>query len=272
MAERILDSDGREYHIGLKQGEVARRILLVGDPARAQRVADRFDFVRLSRQCREFVTHTGELGGREISVMGTGIGCGNMEIAVIELLGCVSDPVFIRVGSSGALQPEIRVGDLVVSTGSVRLESTSLGFVEEGYPAHAHHEATLALVSASAESGGTYHVGVTAAASGFYGLQGRVGNTIPPRFDDVPDRLAKQGVLNFEMETSTLFTLATLARVRAGAVCAVFADRTEGEFISDEVKHRAEDHAISVGLRAFDYVDAMDAGGRPFVVSPPPGS
>lgn len=270
-AERIQDGDGRQYHIGLKSGEAAPRIILVGDPERADRVAGRFDKTTLTRRCREYVTHTGELGGRDVTVMATGIGCDNMEIAVVELLACVTDPVIIRVGSCGALQPDIAVGDAVISTSAVRLESTSLGFVEEGYPAHAHHEAILALVSAAADLGVSHHVGVTAAAAGFYGLQGRSGNAIEPRFPDMPERLAKQGVLNLEMETSTLFTLATLARVRAGAVCAVFANRPANAFIAADDKHSAEDRAISVGLRALEYLDAMDAKGRPFVLDAPQG-
>lgn len=260
------DDDGRQYHIGVAPGEVAPRILLVGDPERADRVAARFDEIRRTVRRREYLTHTGKIGGREVTVMATGIGCDNVEIAVVELLACVSDPVLIRVGSCGALQPDIALGDSVVSTGAVRLESTSLGFVEEGYPACAHHEVILALVSAATELGTPHHVGVTAAAAGFYGLQGRSGNVIEPRFPDIPERLAKQGVLNLEMETSTLFTLATLASVRAGAVCAVFANRPADAFISKDDKVVAEDRAISIGLRALDYLDDMDAKGRPFVL------
>lgn len=256
-AERVQDADGRQYHIGLAPGEVASRVLLVGDPARADRIAERFDSVRLTRRCREYVTHTGELAGKDISVLATGIGCDNMEIAMVELLACRRDATFIRVGSCGALQPDIEVGDSVISTGSVRLESTSLGFVEEGYPAVAHHEVVLALVSAAHELGVTHHLGVTAAAAGFYGWQGRRGNVIEPRFPDIPERLAKQGVKNLEMETSTLFTIGSVTGVRTGAVCAVFANRPANGFIAGEDKLPAEERAIDVAMRAFDYLDGM---------------
>ncbi|MAG57240.1 MAG: uridine phosphorylase [Planctomycetes bacterium] len=267
-AERVQDEDGRQYHIGLARGEVAPRILLVGDPARADRVAQRFDDVRLTRTNREYVTHTGTCGGRDVTVMATGMGPDNTEIAVMELLQCGEDPIMIRVGSSGALQAGIGLGDAVISTGSLRLESTSLGFVEEGYPALAHREVVLALVSAATELGEPWHEGVTATAPGFYGYQGRKGGAIPPRHPDLPERLAAQGVLNFEMEASTLFTLGSLGRFRTGAVCAVFANRSDNLFIAKGEKGPAEERAISIALRALDYLDAMDVSGRPFTLDP----
>jgi len=268
-AERMRDEKGRQYHIGVGPGDVASRILLVGDPARADRVAQRMDDVRLSRHSREYVTHTGTIGGREVSVMATGMGADNTEIAVIELLQCVDDPTMIRVGSSGALLPDIPLGDAVISTGSVRLESTSLGFVEEGYPASAHHEVVLALVSAATDLDERWHLGVTATAAGFYGWQGRKGGPISPRFPDLPERLAAQGVKNFEMEASTLFTLGSVKEFRTGAVCAVFANRPANKFIASDDKGPAEERAISIALRGLDILDAMDSQGRPFVVPAP---
>lgn len=264
-AHRIEQPEGRQYHIGLAPGEVAPAILLVGDPSRADRVAARFDRVRLTRRQREYVSHTGEVGGREVTVVATGIGCDNTEIAVMELLNCVTPSVLLRVGSCGALQPDVPLGDAVISTGSVRLESTSLAFAREGYPALAHHEVVLALISAAEGKSVPYHVGLTATAPGFYGWQGRSGQPIRTRFPDLPDELAAQGVVNFEMEASTLFVMAALANVRAGAVCAVFANRPQDSFVEGEEKREAEARAITVGLAALDVLDFMDEGGdRPF--------
>jgi len=268
-AERVHDGDGRQYHIGVAPGEIAPRVLLVGDPARADRIAERFETVALTRRCREYVTYTGTLGGKEITVLATGIGCDNMEIAMVELLACRRDASFIRVGSSGALQEDISVGDAVISTGAVRLESTSLGFVEEGYPAVAHHEVVLALISAANELGTAHHVGVTAAAAGFYGWQGRKGNIIEPRFPEIPARLAQQGVKNLEMETSTLFTIGSVTEVRTGAICTVFANRPANAFIKPAEKIPSEERAIDVAIRAFDYLDSMDGNGKPFTLPTP---
>ena len=251
-AERVQDTEGRQYHIGLAPGEVAPWILTCGDPARADRVAKRFDSVRLTKRNREYVTHTGVWNGHPLTVMATGIGCDNTEIAVVELCQIVDDPTFIRVGTCGALQVGMEIEDVVVSTGAVRLENTSTYFVHEGFPALAHHRVVAALEDAAVASGAPHHVGITACAPGFYGAQGRRGSGFEPRFPDLPEQLARMGVKNLEMETSTLFTLAAMKGLRAGAVCTVFANRPENRFIDPDRKIPAEDRAIDVALAAFE--------------------
>jgi len=261
---------GRQYHIGLAPGEVAPWVLLVGDPKRVDLAETLLDEVRERHAQREYRSITGLHGGREITVLGTGIGCDNTEIAIVELLRCRRRMTILRVGSCGALQDALDLGDLVVSTGAVRLESTSLGFVEEGYPALAHHEVVLAMTSAAEELGAPYHQGLTASTAGFYGWQGRGGPGLEPRHPDLPTRLARLGVLNYEMEASTLLSLASVAGLRAGVVCAVFAHRTKGEFVDVEAKHASQERALRVGLRTVAYLDRMDreAGGRPFHLRP----
>jgi uridine phosphorylase len=258
-AEQVSTGKGRQYHIGLAPGEVAPYILLCGDPARAGKVAQHFDKIRCERANREYVTYTGTYRGLEMSVMGTGIGPDNMEIAIVELSQIVQNPAFIRIGSCGALQPEIKLGELVVSTGSVRLENTSTYFVPEGYPAVAHHEIVLALISACEQSGVKSHVGLTATAPGFYGAQARKIPGFPPRFPDLPDHLREIGVKNLEMESSTLFTLAQVSGARAGMVCAVYANRPHNRFADSSKKDRGEKMAIQAGLAAFQQLARMDA-------------
>lgn len=265
-ADRVQDAEGRQYHIGLARGEIEKNVLLVGDPSRAQRISERFDEVRLSRSAREYVTYTGTHQGLPITVMGTGIGADNTEIAVQELLQCVDSPTLLRVGSSGALQPQMELGDLVVTTGAVRLESTSLGFVEQGYPAVAHHEVVLAAITAAERCGHRYHTGLTATAAGFYGWQGRTDQVVKSRHAGLPGRLAEQGVLNMEMEASALLTLGSLAGIRAGCVCAIFAHRPRNLFVSGDEKYAAEARAIDVGLEALHVLEEMRVAcdGGPF--------
>jgi uridine phosphorylase len=243
---------GRQYHIGVGPGDVAPRVMLVGDPDRAERVAQRFEKIRGEWRHREYVTITGRYKGLELTVTGTGIGPDNTEIAVIELAQCRRDLTFIRVGTCGGLQRETRLGDLVVSTASVRLESTSRFFVPEGFPAVASLAVTHALVEACRESGARHHVGITASAAGFYGAQSRHAPGFAPLFADLPRDMARLGVLNFEMETSALFTLAAIGRLRAGAVCVVYAHRPTGRVIPPRDRAGAEARAIAVGLRAFE--------------------
>lgn len=257
-AEVVKTLEGKQYHVGTKPGDVAPYILLVGDPARAEKVAQRFSRVDVKRANREYVTITGIYDGEPLTVTATGIGTDNTEIAVVELTQCVENPTFIRVGSSGALQDGMKLGDLVVSTGAVKLESTSNYFVFEGYPAVAHHEVVLALVEGAARTGARHHVGLTATACGFYGAQGRKVPGFPARDPEIPAKLAQMGVLNMEMEASLLFTLAQLRGVRAGAVCAIYANRRENEFVDTALKDRAEASCIECGLEAVKVLRRMD--------------
>jgi uridine phosphorylase len=248
----------RQYHIGLGPGELADYILLPGDPDRTPRIASRFDSVELEHQHREFVSATGTYRGQRVSVVSTGIGTDNVEIVVAEILAITDRPTFIRIGSCGGLQPGMELGDLVISTGAVRLESTTSYFVHDGYPAVADYEAVLALVEAATELGHRYHLGLTATAPGFFGAQGRPIPQLPIRYPDLADEMARQGVLNFEMEASALLVLAALGRCRAGVVCAVYAKRTTGEFVVGDAKDRAEAAAVETGLESLRILAAMD--------------
>ncbi len=257
-AELVSTKEGRQYHIGLAPGEVAPYILMCGDPARAYRVAKYFDKVGRPVTSREYVTITGKYKGLPISVMATGMGPDNTEIAVVELCQIVKDPTFIRIGSSGALKKGIELADLVVSTGAVRLENTSTAFVFEGYPAVAHHEVVLALLEAAKDKMFPHHAGLTATAQGFYGAQSRKVPGFPPRDTELLSKLERMNVSNLEMETSCLLTLATLAGHRAGAVCAIYANRHKNEFIDSETKDLAEKRCLETGLRAFEILAKMD--------------
>jgi len=249
----------RQYHIALGPGELAEYILLPGDPDRTARIAARLDSIELERRHREFASVTGTYRGERVSVVSTGIGTDNVEIVVAEILAVTERPTFIRVGSCGALQPEVGLGDLIISTGAVRLESTTSYFVHDGYPAVAHYEAVVALIEAAERLGHRTHVGLTATAPGFYGAQGRPIPQLPIRYPDLAEDMARQRVMNFEMEASALLVLATLARCRAGVVCAVYANRTTGQFIDGPAKDAAEAACVETGLESLLVMARMDA-------------
>lgn len=258
------DTD-RQYHIDLGPGEVAEYILLPGDPDRIARIAARFDEVEFERRNREFASATGSYGGRRMTAVSTGIGTDNVEIVVAEILAITRRPTFIRVGSCGVLRDDIGLGELVISTGAVRLESTTNYFVHEGFPAVADYAAVAALVEAAHRLGYRYHLGITATAPGFYGAQGRPIPQLPIRFPDLADEMTRQGVTNFEMEASALLVLATLAKCRAGVVCTAYAQRVSGAFVQGEQKERAEAACIDTGLEALrllaEMEDAVHAAG-----------
>ena len=226
--------EGLQYHIYCKPGDVAPYVLLPGDPDRVERISKYWDERRLVAKHREYVTHTGRYKGAPISATSTGIGGPAAAIAVEELLR-VGAHTFIRVGTTGAIQPFIKLGDLIISIGAVRLDGTSKQYVRVEYPAVAHFEVVLALIEAAEALGVRYHVGITASTDSFYTGQGRPGykgykqswmNNI------IPDLQAAR-VLNFEMEAATIFTLANIYGARAGAVCAAIANRVTDEFIPD---------------------------------------
>ena len=248
----------RQYHIDLERGELAEYILLVGDPGRVAKTAAHFDSVVVERSNREIRTVTGTYDGMPISVMSTGMGPDNIEIVMAEVMEITQQPTLIRIGSSGAIQPEIGVDDLVISTGAVRLENTTDYYVHPGYPAIAHRDVVWALESACRERGFAYHVGLTATASGFYAPQGRAMRTLPVRYPQLADELRSQRVANFEMESSALFILAGLAGFRAGTVCAVFAQRIEGTFPEGAAKEAAEARCIDAGLTGIHLLWEMD--------------
>lgn len=251
-------SGERQYHIGLGPGELADYILLPGDQDRVARIASRFDSVERTHRHREFASATGLYKGQRVSCVSTGIGTDNVEIVIAEILAIAERPTFIRIGSCGALQPGMELGDLVISTGSVRLETTTSWFVHEGYPAVAHHEAVLALVEAAEGLGLRHHTGITATAPGFYGAQGRPIPRLPIRYPDLADEMTRQGVLNFEMEASAVLVLAGLGGCRAGVVCAVYANRRTGQFVEGEIKDKAEAAAIDTGLESLRILAEMD--------------
>jgi len=253
-----LPESERQYHIGLGPGELAEYILLPGDPDRTARIATRLDSIEFEWRHREFATVTGTYRGQRVSIVSTGIGTDNVEIGVAEILAITERPTFIRVGSCGALQPEIGLGELIVSTGAVRLEATTSFFVHEAYPAVADYEAVVALIEAADRLGHRCHVGVTATAPGFFGAQGRPIPRLPIRYPDFAEEMARQRVLNFEMEGSALLVLATLAGCRSGVVCAVYAQRTTGEFIGGEQKDRAEAACVETGLESLIILADMD--------------
>ena len=252
----------RQYHIELGPGELAEYILLPGDPDRSARIASRFETIELERRNREFASVTGTYRGQRVSVVSTGIGTDNVEIVVAEILAITERPTFIRVGSSGALQPEMRLGDLAITTGGVRLEATTSFYVHDAFPAVAHYEAVVALVEAAERLGHRYHVGITATAPGFFGAQGRPIPQLPIRYPDLAEETARQRVMNFEMEASALLVLASLAHCRAGVVCAVFANRTTGEFVDGVQKDAAEAACVETGLESLMILAEMDGQKR----------
>ena len=233
----------KQYHLACGKGDLAAYLLVPGDPARVQKIARFWDYAKEVSCHREFRSFTGKYKGVPISALSSGIGPACMAIVVNEA-SALGVHTFIRVGSTGAIQNSINCGDLVIASAAVRLDGTSNYYVVPEYPAVANYEVLLALIEA-AESLNLrkYHVGVTATTSDFYAGQSRPVKT---QTSNLLSTLQTAGVLNFEMETATLFTLASLYGLRAGSICAVYANRCTGEFKPGE----GEEDAIKIANEA----------------------
>ena len=232
---------GKQYHIACGPGDVAPYVLIPGDPERVGKIASLWDSSREVAYHREYHTMTGKYQGVPISCTSSGIGGPSLAIAVDEL--CRIDAhTFIRVGSTGGIQKGQKIGDLVISTGAVRLEGTSKDFVIPEYPAIANYEVVMALIQAAEELKVRYHVGITASTDTFYTGQGRpaYGDYFPRFKEHIFRDMQAARVQNFEMEAATLFTMASLFGKRAGAVCVIIANRVTNEFhIDDAMQKRA---------------------------------
>lgn len=231
-ASRPVDEKGRQYHIQVAPGEVARYVLLPGDPERVPLIASFWDKAWPVAKHREYVTYSGYYKNVFISATSTGIGAPATAIALEELARVGAD-TFIRVGTTGALRRDIEVGDIIITTGAVRLEGTSKQYVPPEYPAVANYEVVLALIEAAESLGVRYHVGLTASSDSFYVGQERPGfkDFLPPFQKGLISFLREVNVLNFEMEASLIFTLANIYGFRAGVVCAAIANRETEEFV-----------------------------------------
>jgi uridine phosphorylase len=249
-AVTMADDEGRQFHLGLKNGELAQLIMLCGDVDRIDIGRGLFESIEFETQRREFRTITGMFRGKNMSLMSTGIGPDNTEIAVIESCQIVEKPVFIRVGSCGGLQEYVSPGDLVISTGSIAYENTSTFFVPECFPAIADHQILQHLIDSCLKLDLKHHVGLTATTPGFYGSQGRGIGRFRPLEDFRIEELHGWNVLNFEMEASCLFRLATIGGARAGAICACFNNRITDEVIGVKDKDKSEEECIRAAMTA----------------------
>lgn len=243
-----------QYHVRASPADARPYALLPGDPSRAEKIAKLWDEHEFISRHREYVVYVGKYKGVDLMVVSTGIGGPAAAIAVEEL-SRIGVGTFIRVGSTGSISPNIRVGDLIISTAAVRLDGASKQYIGPEYPAVASHEAIFALIEAAEALGYRYHVGITASTDSFYTGQARhgYGDYWQSWMDHLVPDLQTAKVLNFEMEAATIFTLANLFGKRTGAVCAVYADRVRNEF---DVK--GEEEAIRVANEAVHILAEWD--------------
>ncbi|SON62279.1 Uridine phosphorylase [Mycobacterium simulans] len=269
-SELILNPDGSVYHLRLRPQDLARKVILVGDPERVPIVSERFDEIELKVRNRAFATHTGYVGGTRLSVVSTGIGAGSIDIALNELDALVNLDLdgrrqkpehtalqILRVGTAGSLQPDVALDSFVASSHAVGLDGLLL-FYELPPPAEEDLRQTLIqhlellelpqhpyVVSADPELHRVFvesappagcHSGITVTCLGFYAPQDRFLRAPARRSGWLPQlaefRYGSHRVTNFEMETADIYGLAAVLGHRACSLSAIVADRVGRKFSS----------------------------------------
>jgi len=267
VSELIITADGQVYHINLRPENLAPIVITVGDPDRVKEVSKYFDTIEFKTQHREFVTHTGTLGKKRLTVLSSGIGPDNIDIVMNELDACVNIDFetrtvkdqhtalsIIRFGTSGSLQADIPVDSLVASSHGIGLDN-----VLHYYQLHTtQHEKDLCAAFVKHTSlegkniipyavegskdllshfGEGYHKGITVTCPGFYAPQGRVVRA-GLQFPELVNQLSgfsfgEHRITNFEMETSAIFGLGRVFGHHCLAINAIVANRINKTFTKD---------------------------------------
>ncbi|MBL7764471.1 MAG: nucleoside phosphorylase [Chitinophagaceae bacterium] len=285
-SELILSPEGRVYHINLKREELADTIITVGDPDRVAEVSKHFDQIEFKTQHREFVTHTGYIGKKRLTVISSGIGPDNIDIVMNELDAVVNidfeQRIFkdqhtslqiIRLGTSGSLQADIPVDSLVASSHGIGLDNVLHYYKPEQSPEEMDMQRQFAF-HAGLESAPIvpyviqgssyllghfqegYHQGITVTCPGFYAPQGRVVRA-PLQFPELVNQLSSfrfgdHRISNFEMETSAIFGLGRVFGHHCLSINTIVANRIEKAFSKDAKKSIA--HMIEKSLSIIENI------------------
>jgi len=216
----------KQYHTQTQKGDVGRYVLMPGDPGRVPLIAAKLENAVHIATNREYVTYTGWLEGEKVSVTSTGIGCSSSAIAVEELYRSGAD-TFIRVGTSGSLQPGTKSNDLAVVTGAIRHEGTSSHYMPIEFPAVCDLEIVQAMRSAVERLGVRYQLGISHSKDSFYGEVEPDRSANSEQLKDLWRAWQIGGAICSEMEISTICIVSSILGARAGGIMAMHG---EGEF------------------------------------------
>lgn len=231
--------------------------LLPGDPQRVRLMASQWEEgAQVHALKRGYCGAVGHYGGRPISAFSTGIGGPTTEHVLVSLAS-LGLHTFIRVGTTGSIREDIKIGDIIINDANVRMDGTSNLYVQPEYPSAASFEVTMALVQAAENLGVTYHVGTGYTAGSFYPGQFRpgFGGYRPSHLESAFEDARQAGITNFEMEGSALFTMSRLFGLRAGMCASVVAHRLTGEW-DDDLKGEAT--SCLVGAEALKILQEWD--------------
>ena len=243
------EDKNKQYHIQVGKEYIGRYVILPGDPKRCAKIAKYIDDAKLVADNREYVTYTGYLDGVKVSVTSTGIGGPSASIALEELVQAGAD-TFIRIGTCGGMQLNVKSGDVVIASGAVRMEGTSKEYAPIEFPAVADIEVVNALMKAADELNVDSHVGVVQCKDSFYGQHSPERMPVGYELLNKWEAWKRLGCLASEMESAALFVVGSALHVKVGSVFLVVANQErEKEGLSNPVVHDT-DKAVRVAVEA----------------------
>ena len=246
-----------QYHIHCKAGDVGRYVILPGDPGRCQAIASLFDDPVHVGMNREYNIYTGTLRGEKVSVCSTGIGGPSAAIAMEELVAVGAD-TFIRVGTCGGIDLDVQAGDVVVATGAIRYEHTSMEYAPIEFPAVADLDVTLALRESAKDLGYRVHTGVVQNKDSFYGQHSPEKSPVYYELLQKWESWKRLGVKASEMESAALFVIASALKVRCGSCFHVVWNQEREKAGLFQPMTEDTSAAIRVGVEALKKLIAMD--------------
>ena len=243
------EGSGKQYHINVGPEDIGKYVIMPGDPKRCEKIAKYFDDPHFVADSREFVTYTGYLNGVKVSVTSTGVGGPSASIAMEELIKCGAH-TFIRVGTCGGMQLDVKGGDIVVASGAIRMEGTSKEYAPIEFPAVANIDIAFHLSHAAQELGFRYHVGVVQCKDAFYGQHEPEVKPVSYELLNKWEAWIRCGALASEMESAAMFIVGSCLRVRVGSVLLVVANQERArQGLSNDQVHDT-DGAIRTAVEA----------------------
>ncbi len=239
----------KQFHIHCVPGDVGRYVILPGDPGRCASIAALFDDAHHVGQNREFNIYTGSLLGEKVSVCSTGIGGPSASIAMEELHAIGAD-TFIRTGTCGGIDLDVQSGDIVVATGAIRFEHTSVEYAPIEFPAVADPDVMFALREASLALGNRTHVGVVQCKDSFYGQHRPGSMPVSGELLEKWEAWKRLGVKASEMESAALFVVASALGCRCGTCLHVIWNQEREAAGLDQKKNEDTSSAVRVAVEA----------------------
>ena len=247
----MLDSHAEQFHLKCHAGELGKYCLLPGDPARCEKIAKHFENPEFFSSNREFTIWRGYLCGERVSVCSTGIGGPSAAIAVEELAACGVEN-FIRVGTCGGIDLDVCSGDVVIATGAVRQDGTSMEYAPVEFPAVADFSLTCALVEAARSLALPHHTGVVQSKDSFYGQHSPMRMPTASALAEKWEAWKRLHVLASEMEAAAIFTVCASLGLSASAVFHVIwnQERANDPRFSDEKESHDTERAVLCAVEA----------------------